>query len=40
MPTYRCGELSLYETSAIMRHLDETLPGPADAERPSGARQD
>jgi glutathione S-transferase len=29
MPTYRCGELSLYETSAIMRHLDETLPGPA-----------
>ena len=29
MPTYRCGELALYETSAIMRHLDETLPGPA-----------
>jgi glutathione S-transferase len=29
MPTYRCGELTLYETSAIMRHLDETLPGPA-----------
>jgi glutathione S-transferase len=29
MPTYRCGELSLYETSAIMRHLDETLHGPA-----------
>jgi glutathione S-transferase len=29
MPTYRCGEVSLYETSAILRHLDETLPGPA-----------
>ena len=29
MPTYRCGELALSETSAIMRHLDETLPGPA-----------
>ena len=29
MPTYRCGELALYETSAIMRHLDETMPGPA-----------
>jgi glutathione S-transferase len=29
MPTFRCGELALYETSAIMRHLDETLPGPA-----------
>ena len=29
MPTYRCGELTLYETSAIMRHLDETLPGPS-----------
>ncbi len=29
MPTYRCGELSLYETSAIMRHLDETMPGPS-----------
>ena len=29
MPTYRCGEFTLYETSAIMRHLDETMPGPA-----------
>jgi len=29
MPTYRCGDLSLYETSAIIRHVDETLPGPA-----------
>jgi glutathione S-transferase len=29
MPTYRCGDLSLYETSAIIRHLDETAPGPA-----------
>ena len=29
MPTYRCGDLTLYETSAILRHLDETLPGPA-----------
>jgi glutathione S-transferase len=29
MPTFRCGDLTLYETSAIMRHLDETLPGPA-----------
>ncbi len=29
MPTFRCGELALYETSAILRHLDETLPGPA-----------
>jgi len=29
MPTYRCGEFSLYETSAIMRQLDETMPGPA-----------
>lgn len=29
MPTYRCGELTLYETSAILRHLDESLPGPA-----------
>ena len=29
VPTYRCGEFTLYETSAIMRHLDETLPGPA-----------
>jgi glutathione S-transferase len=29
MPTYRCGELSLYETSAIMRLMDETMPGPA-----------
>jgi glutathione S-transferase len=29
MPTFRCGELALYETSAIMRHLDETMPGPA-----------
>jgi len=28
MPTYRCGDFSLYETSAIMRHLDETMPGP------------
>jgi glutathione S-transferase len=28
MPTFRCGELALYETSAIMRHLDETMPGP------------
>jgi glutathione S-transferase len=29
MPTYRCGELTLYETSAIMRLLDDTMPGPA-----------
>jgi glutathione S-transferase len=29
MPTFRCGELSLYETSAILRYLDETFPGPA-----------
>ena len=28
MPTYRCGDFSLYETSAIIRHLDETMPGP------------
>jgi glutathione S-transferase len=28
MPTYRCGELTLYETSAIMRLLDDTMPGP------------
>jgi glutathione S-transferase len=29
MPTFRSGDLSLYETSAIMRHLDDTMPGPA-----------
>ncbi|HTR14418.1 MAG TPA: SRPBCC domain-containing protein [Roseiarcus sp.] len=29
MPTFRCGELALYETSAILRHLDETMPGPS-----------
>ncbi len=29
MPTLRWGELTLYETSAILRHLDETCPGPA-----------
>jgi glutathione S-transferase len=29
MPTMRCGELSLYETSAILRYLDEAFPGPA-----------
>lgn len=29
MPTFRCGELTLYETSAILRYLDETFPGPA-----------
>jgi len=29
MPTFRCGDLSLYETSAIIRWLDETMPGPA-----------
>ena len=28
MPTFRCGDLTLYETSAIMRFLDETMPGP------------
>ena len=29
IPTYRCGDLTLYETSAIMRLLEETMPGPA-----------
>ncbi len=29
MPTYRSGDFALYETSAIMRHLDETMAGPA-----------
>jgi glutathione S-transferase len=29
MPALRCGELTLYETSAILRYLDETFPGPA-----------
>jgi glutathione S-transferase len=29
MPTFRCGDLALYETSSILRHLDETMPGPA-----------
>ena len=29
MPTFRCGDLALYETSAILRHLDETMPGPS-----------
>jgi len=29
MPTFRCGDLALYETSAILRHMDETLPGPS-----------
>ena len=38
MPTYRCGEFTLYETSAIMRHLDETMPGPALTPRDPGER--
>jgi glutathione S-transferase len=29
VPAYRCGDLALYETSAILRHLEETTPGPA-----------
>jgi glutathione S-transferase len=29
IPVFRAGELTLYETSAIMRYLDEVYPGPA-----------
>ena len=29
IPALRWGELTLYETSAILRHLDETCPGPS-----------
>ena len=38
MPAFRCGDLTLYETSAIMRHLDETLPGPALMPSAAGER--
>jgi glutathione S-transferase len=29
MPALRCGDLALYETSAILRYLDEAFAGPA-----------
>jgi glutathione S-transferase len=29
IPAFRAGELTLYESSAIMRYLDEAYPGPA-----------
>ncbi len=38
MPTLRWGEVSLYETSAILRYLDETCPGPALMPREPAAR--
>ena len=29
VPVFKCGELSLYESSAILHYINETFPGPA-----------